>query len=367
MGLGQSAVEDLELNPRFWRARRVLLTGHTGFKGAWTTLWLHSMGAAVTGYALRPPTDPSLYDLAGVRACLAGSIEADVRDRARLQRAFDSARPEVVIHLAGQSLVRESYADPVRTYETNVIGTLNVLEAARACESVRALVVATSDKCYVNDDSSRPHREGDALGGRDPYSSSKACAELVVSAYRESFFAAPAPGLVATVRAGNVIGGGDFAPDRLVPDVVRAIQAGRAVQVRNPDAVRPWQHVLDPLYGYLGLAERLYAGERECAQAWNFGPDDEAMHPASRVVERALEAFGSDVGWQADRDAHPYETATLTLCSAKARERLGWRPRLGLEAAIGWTMLWYRAHDRGGDVGAEARGQIARYSQRVAQ
>lgn len=353
------------MNPHFWRGRRALVTGHTGFKGAWTTLWLHSMGAEVTGYALKPPTDPSLFDLAQVRSCLASSIEADVRDAGRLRRAFDSAKPEIVIHLAAQSLVRASYASPAHTFETNVMGTANALDAARECPSVRAIVIVTSDKCYENRESRRSCREEDPLGGRDPYSASKVCVEHLTAAYRASFFSDGASGAVATARAGNVIGGGDFAADRLLPDVVRAARAGRAVSIRHPDALRPWQHVLDPVCGYLVLAERLFEYGHQFAEAWNFGPDEEAILPVRCLAERALELAGSTTGWQPDDGVHPHEASALRLNSAKARSKLGWQPRLGLDDALNWTMRWYRAHSEGRDLVAETQTQIAHYSKKA--
>ena len=358
-------MEDLDLNPRFWSRRRALVTGHTGFKGAWTTLWLRSMGAEVTGYALRPPTQPNLFELAAVRSSLDRSIEADVRDASALRQAFDVAKPEVVVHLAAQSLVHESYASPALTFETNVMGTVNTLEAARACSAVRAVVIVTTDKCYDNQ-RSRACREDDPLGGRDPYSASKACAELAAGAYRQSYFSGT-PCAIATARAGNVIGGGDFTAHRLVPDVVRAAHAGCAVLLRHPHSVRPWQHVLDAVCGYLLLAERLFEAGDQFAEGWNFGPDEEAMISVQQVTERALRYAGSDAGWLPDKGGSPYEAAELRLDSAKARARLGWRTRLGIDEALQWTMQWYGAHREGADLHAVTQAQIAEYMEKLAR
>ena len=287
------------LSKGFWQDRRVLVTGHTGFKGGWVSLWLHQLGAKVTGYALAPPSHPNLFEVARVGE-LVQSVQADIRDRARLSAVIGEFQPEIILHFAAQSLVRESYQTPVETFEVNVLGTANLLEAARSCRAVRAIVIVTSDKCYENREWLWPYRESESLGGHDPYSSSKACAELVTAAYRSSFFLESGSALVATVRAGNVIGGGDWANDRLVPDIVRALLSGRHVSIRDPGAVRPWQHVLDPLHGYLLLAERLCSGQREFADAWNFGPTDDGMKPVSWFVERALSALWADTAWEHD-------------------------------------------------------------------
>lgn len=353
-------MEGMGLNGGFWPGRRVLVTGHTGFKGGWLSLWLHRMGAKIAGYALAPATEPSLFQVARVGEVVQ-STQADIRDRTRLSRVLGEFQPEIILHLAAQSLVRESYRIPVETFEVNVLGTANLLEAARSCPSVRSIVIVTSDKCYENREWLWPYREGEALGGRDPYSSSKACAELVTAAYRSSFFADSASALVATVRAGNVIGGGDWANDRLVPDIIRALFSGRKVNIRDPGAVRPWQHVLDPLNGYLQIAERLCSGQREFADAWNFGPTDDGMKPVSWVVARALSAWGVEAAWQPDSKPRPHEAVLLRLDSSKARARLAWQPRLELSEAIDWTMDWFRAYRDEIDMQQVCHEQLDRY------
>ena len=344
----------------FWRGKRVLVTGHTGFKGSWLCHWLLHLGASVTGLALAPDTKPSLFMQSRLADRLTSRLD-DVRDRDATRRAVAAARPEIVLHLAAQSLVRRSYADPVGTFATNVLGTAHVLEAARGIEGLRAIVSVTSDKCYVSRDDGVPHRETDPLGGADPYSSSKACAELVTGAYRQAFFAGGTSAVaLASVRAGNVIGGGDWAADRLVPDCVRAFGAGRPVPLRNPHAIRPWQHVLEPLAGYLVLAELLWR-DPGGAEAWNFGPDDADARAVSAVVERVARAWGNNAGWTAQAGAHPHETAELRLDSAKARARLGWRPRLTLDQALDWTVDWYRRSGAGEPAQHLVEAQIAAY------
>lgn len=347
----------------FWQGRRVLVSGHTGFKGAWLALWLERLGATVAGYALPPPSRPSLFELARVAEGMT-SVEGDLRDGERLAGVFAAHRPEVVLHLAAQSLVRRGYADPVETYETNVLGTVRLLEAVRACPSVTAVVVVTSDKCYDEREWHWGYRESDRLGGRDPYASSKACAELVTAAYRASYFATgDRPVAVATARAGNVVGGGDWGEDRLVPDVVAALAGDRPLALRYPDAVRPWQHVLDPLAGYLTLAERL-AGPagREVAAAWNFGPDADDARPVRWVTGRLGELWrGEGPGWREQGGERPHEAAFLRLDSSRARARLGWRPRLALDTALEWVVEWYRGHREGADPRALTGDQIDRY------
>lgn len=350
------------MNASRWRGRRVLVTGHTGFKGSWLSMWLSELGARVTGFALPPPTRPSLFELAKIGDRLT-HVEGDVRDIAALRQAFEASRPELVLHLAAQSLVRRSYREPAETYQTNVVGTLNVLEQCRASTSVRSVIVVTSDKCYANQPPHRPHREDDPLGGDDPYSSSKACAELVTAAYRRAFFQPPAAAAVATVRAGNVIGGGDFAEERLVPDVVRAAAGGERLALRNPGAVRPWQHVLEPLAGYLMLCERLDAGDRGCAEAWNFGPAAEDAKPVAWVAQRTLQLLGRAQDWRDQPDRAMPEAETLMLDSTKARERLSWRPRLGVEAALEWTAQWHRDCSGGADPAQLTLEQIRRYGE----
>ena len=334
------------VNPTFWRNRRVLLTGHTGFKGSWLALWLQQLGAQLVGYSLPAPTDPSLFELAGVARDME-SVEGDVRDLASLERTLRSARPEIVVHMAAQSLVRRSYADPVETYTTNVVGTVNVLEAVRrAGDAVRAVVVVTSDKCYENREWVWGYREDEPLGGHDPYSSSKGCAELVTSAYRKSFFNTAGDGgkaAVASARAGNVVGGGDWAEDRLVPDIMRAMISGRSVRVRNPEAVRPWQHVLDPLSGYLLLAEKLCGDDpQRYAEGWNFGPREDDARTVRWIVERVTKAWGPEARWEADAGPHPHEAHYLKLDCSKARTELGWQPRWNVGWALDATVAWYK-------------------------
>jgi CDP-glucose 4,6-dehydratase len=350
------------VSPKFWAGKRVFVTGHTGFKGSWLSLWLAALGAKVTGYALAAPSKPSLWDLVEAKAGVASTL-ADIRDLDALGRAMDAAQPEIVFHLAAQSLVRPSYDDPAGTYATNVLGTVHVLEAARRAKGLRALVNVTSDKCYENLETGQAYREGDPMGGRDPYSSSKGCAELVTSAYRLSFFKGAG---IASARAGNVFGGGDWALDRIVPDTVRATVAGNPVQVRNPRAVRPWQHVLEPLAGYLLLAERLCEKPVDFAEAWNFGPDETDAVPVETVVGTMTKLWGPPAAWKTDGGQHPHEAHFLRLDSSKARARLGWRPRLKLPLALEWTVDWYRSQAQGADALQLTRGQIERYMELAA-
>jgi CDP-glucose 4,6-dehydratase len=346
----------------FWRGRRVLLTGHTGFKGAWMSLWLRSLGAEVTGYALPPVGEPNLWSIIvasanGVK--MPSSVIADIRDGQRVGGAVAQADPQIVIHMAAQALVRESYRDPVGTYATNVMGTASLLQECRSLRHLECVVIVTSDKVYENRGAGRAFDEGDRLGGHDPYSNSKACAELLTMSFRESFFAEGPP--VATARAGNVIGGGDWSPDRLIPDCVRALESGQPVKLRYPDAVRPWQHVLEPLSGYLTLAQRLVEAPQTTPRAVNFGPD-----PASfRTVREVVDAFGARIagraGWARDPDPQPPEAQSLTLSSALARHSLGWHPRLDIEESLSWTADWYSAYSAGEDMLAFTESQIARY------
>lgn len=359
---GRSPVEMLVSAP--WAGRRVLITGHTGFKGSWLSLWLHAMGARVSGYALPPPTRPSLFAAADL-ADLIDHTEGDVRDADALRAAVQRAAPEVIFHLAAQPLVRQSYAEPVETYATNVMGTVHLLEAARKVPGVKAIVCVTSDKCYENREWVWPYRESDPMGGHDPYSSSKGCAELVASAWRQSFFA-DGP-LLATVRAGNVIGGGDWAANRLIPDLVRAFEAGAGPLIRAPDAVRPWQHVLEALGGYLMIAERLIAGERMFADAWNFGPADDDARPVSWIVARLRTAWGGDAAApMRDSGPRPHEAGLLRLDCAKARAALGWQPVLTLDQALAWIVEWHKAVGSGADARAVTQRQIADYAARFA-
>lgn len=346
------------MHSEFFRGRSVFLTGHTGFKGSWLALWLQSAGARVTGFALEPPTNPSLFELAGVANGMR-DIRGDVRDAAALSAAMEEAQPELVFHLAAQPLVRASYDTPLETYAVNVMGTAHLLEACRNVPSVRAIVVITTDKVYENREWSWGYREIDPLGGRDPYSSSKACAEIVTAAYRASFFDNGAA--VASVRAGNVIGGGDWARDRLVPDVLTSFIARRPVRIRNPHAVRPWQHVLDPLHGYLLLAQRMLE-DRTFADAWNFGPSDADARAVGEVVEGLASRWGTDAQIELDRGTHPHEAGLLKLDSARARSLLRWAPRLDLEKALDWSVEWYRCFADRGDVRALTLKQIERYA-----
>jgi CDP-glucose 4,6-dehydratase len=350
-----SAVEDMALNAEFWQKRTVLVTGHTGFKGSWLLLMLEHLGARVTGFALSPPTAPAMFDkINGERRC--SHNVGDIRDAAAIADAIITAQPEIVLHLAAQPLVRASYADPLANYATNVIGTANVLEACRLAPSVKAVVVVTTDKCYANDGRSAGYVEDDKLGGFDPYSNSKACAELVTAAYRDSFLADKDIG-VASARAGNVMGGGDYAQDRLIPDAIRAFEKNRAVEIRNPHAVRPWQHVLEPLYGYLQLAERLYA-DRSFAQGWNFGPSAGDMAEVQTVIATLMRHLGIEQRLTAQPGDHPHEAAILTLDSSLAAEKLNWTPALDLDQALALTAAWYRFAQDNDDVSAFTIKQI---------
>jgi CDP-glucose 4,6-dehydratase len=343
----------------FWHGRRVFVTGQTGFKGSWLSLWLARAGAQVVGFSDGIPTRPSLYAAAAVEELIT-AIVGDVRDRELLTGSIRRHRPEIVFHLAAQPLVRRSFADPVRTYETNVIGTMNLLEAVRATASVRAVVAVTTDKVYAPAEG-QPHREDDNLGGRDPYSSSKACAELLTAAYRSSFFGDDEAAAVATARAGNVIGGGDWGQDRLVPDLVRALTAGSPVEIRYPNAIRPWQHVLNATGGYLTLAERLWE-DRSYARAWNFGPDGSDARPVGWVVDRVAELWGASLEVTQPAHVQPPEAPSLELDATRAREELGWRPQWDLEQGLGATVAWYRAHAAGEPARALTLGQIDAFS-----
>lgn len=330
------------MNPAFWKNKRVLITGHTGFKGAWLSVWLRRLGAVVTGYALKPPTQPSLFEMANVAEGIE-SILADVRDLDKLRKVVAGGEFDAIFHLAAQSLVRVSYAEPIETYSTNVMGTVNLLEAVRQAGGNPAVVIVTSDKCYENHERPEPYREDEPMGGYDPYSNSKGCSELVTSAYRRSFFDNLSGAAVASARAGNVIGGGDWASERLLPDCVRAFLAGRAVTLRYPDAVRPWQHVLEPLGGYMLLAERLKEEDgKKFAQAWNFGPDENDIQSVGKVAEQLARLWGEGSACRVDPHEHPHEANLLMLDCTKAQQQLGWRVRVGLEMALQWTADWYK-------------------------
>lgn len=344
-------------NQEFWQGRRVLLTGHTGFKGSWLCVLLNKLGAEVHGLALVPDTDPSMWQMVG--RGIAHSQLGDIRDLAVLEQAVAECDPHVVIHMAAQALVRPSYQDPAGTMATNVMGTANVLEAVRLASNLVCLLVVTSDKVYRNDETRRAFSEGDELGGHDPYSASKACAELVVRSYRQSFFSDAFP--IMTARSGNVIGGGDWAPDRVIPDVIRALSSGQPVALRNPDSVRPWQHVLDPLEGYLRAVEAAVEGKSAVPEAFNFGPDESAACSVAEVVEAISGKFAGRPGWKLDGGDHPQEAGYLTLSSKLARDRLNWRPRLNLSQSLDWTADWYRAHLEGADMLDFTRSQIDAY------
>ena len=368
MGLKVEAARSVD--PAFWNGRRVFLTGHTGFKGSWMSLWLQSLGAQVTGYALPPPTVPSLFEAAKVAQGMAGSVLADIRDTDALSRALREAHPEVVIHMAAQPLVRLSYQQPVETYAVNVMGTVHLLEAVRASRGVRAVVNITTDKCYENREWVWGYRETDPMGGHDPYSSSKGCAELVASAYRSSFFNlaqhASHGVSLASVRAGNVIGGGDWAADRLIPDILAAFAQVRPARIRNPHAVRPWQHVLEPLRGYLMLAQRLVQEGPAYAEGWNFGPADEDARPVGWIVQQMAHRWGDGAHWQIDAgDHHPHEAHYLKLDISKARSRLHWHPALRLAQALDLIVDWTRAHQAGADMRQVTLEQIAAYEARA--
>ena len=350
------------VNPDFWRGKRVLLTGHTGFKGSWLSLWLQSMGAEVQGLALEPPTTPDLFTEARVGEGMASTI-GDIRDYETVRAAMESFRPEIVIHMAAQPLVRLSYSEPVATYATNVMGTVHVLEAARHAGSVRAIVNVTTDKCYENKEWVWGYREDEPMGGHDPYSNSKGCSELVTSAYRRSF-CQPKGIALASARAGNVIGGGDWAVDRLVPDILRAFEKDRPVTIRNPHATRPWQHVLEPLSGYLLLAQNLYGESgHHYAEGWNFGPHDEDARPVQWIVEHMVDAWGNGASWQQDGGEHPHEANYLKLDISKAKARLGWTPNWSLATALEKITAWHRAWLAGQDVQQLCQQQIAEYMQ----
>ena len=347
------------VNRGAWAGKRVLVTGHTGFKGGWLSLWLHHLGAEITGLALDPPTKPSFFEQTALAKLIRHEV-VDVRDEQRTAQLIAETRPDIVFHLAAQPLVRYSYDHPVETYATNIMGTVHVLEACRKTDSVKAAVCITSDKCYENKETMRPYREDDPMGGYDPYSSSKGAAEQVISAYRRSYPDGP---LIASVRAGNVIGGGDWALDRLVPDIVRAMLRGEPVQIRNPDLIRPWQHVLEALGGYLVIAKRLLDGDKQVATAFNFGPADDDTQPVSWMVERMLDSWGGGEWVRAD-GAQPHEATLLRLDCSKARAELGWKPRFRLQDALDKVVEWHKNVAGGGDARAISLAQIDDYMAR---
>ena len=348
-----------KVNPFFWRDKRVFLTGHTGFKGSWLSLWLQSMGADLCGFALEPPTTPALFIQANV-ATEMHSIVNDIRDYASLLAAMNSHKPEIVIHMAAQPLVRQSYIDPIETYSTNVMGTVNLFEAIRHVDSVRAVVNVTTDKCYENREWDWGYRENEPMGGHDPYSNSKGCSELVTGSYRQSFFA-NGQIAVASARAGNVIGGGDWATDRLVPDILRSFSAGVPVNIRSPESTRPWQHVLESLSGYLILAERLYSHGQEFAQGWNFGPHDDDVMPVSWIVKKMAKEWGHEADWKIDENPQPHEAKYLKLDISKAKASLGWSPRWNLSEALSKIIYWQQGWINGENMQKLTLQQISEY------
>lgn len=356
-----------QVNPSFWQDKSVFLTGHTGFKGSWLTLWLTSMGAKVAGYALGPNTTPNLYTVLGLQKSVARSQIADIRDLALLQRAVIEAKPDIVIHMAAQPLVRHSYEHPVETYATNVMGTVNLLESLRSVDSVRATVIVTTDKCYENTERLEGYCEHEPMGGYDPYSSSKGCAELVTAAYRKSFFPANQYSIhrnaIASARAGNVIGGGDWSEDRLIPDAIKAFEANEALIIRNPLATRPWQHVLEPLSGYLVLAQALYQKGNSFSGGWNFGPRDSDARTVREVIGLLIDAWDSPVSWEQDISSQPHEAHSLRLDISKAERRLGWFPKWSLETSIEKIVQWQNAYQNRLDMQAITLEQIKSYSQ----
>lgn len=360
----QCALESLAMTPSFWQGKRVLVTGHTGFKGGWLSLWLQSMGAEVVGYSLAAPSSPNLFEVARVAEGMT-HIHGDIRDLSHLDKVVARHAPEVVFHMAAQALVRRSYLEPVETFQANVMGTVNVFDAIRRAGGVKAVVNITSDKCYENREWVWGYRECDAMGGYDPYSSSKGCAELITAAWRNSFFNplshAEHGVALASVRAGNVIGGGDWAEDRLIPDFMRAMTAGSPLIIRNPAAIRPWQHVLEPLSGYLTLAERLWHDGPAFAEGFNFGPTEEGAKPVGWIAARLTEFWGEGASWVQDGSPQPHEAKYLKLDCSKARAQLHWQPRWTLDNALAKVVVWYQGHRNGMDMRAVTLMQIKKY------
>lgn len=352
------------IDATFWRGKKVLITGHTGFKGSWLCLWLHSLGAEITGYALQPPTQPNLFELCRIDEIVT-SVEGDIRDGELLTKVMLTVQPEIVIHMAAQALVRDSYKNPVDTYATNVMGTVHVLEGVRACKSVKAIVNVTTDKCYENKEWVWSYRENEPLGGYDPYSSSKGCSELVTSSYRNSFFNPKEYGThgvgLASARAGNVIGGGDWATDRLIPDCINALLNNEKIKIRNPYSIRPWQHVLEPLSGYLLLAQELYTNGVMFSEGWNFGPNDNDAKPVEWIVKKICENWGSHASYEVDKGHHPHEANYLKLDCSKAKIKLNWQPRWDLEQAVEKIITWVHAYQQKGDMREICLEQIEEY------
>jgi len=349
------------IKPDFWKGKKVFVTGHTGFKGAWLCLWLEHLGSKVTGYALDPPSDPSLFEMAGI-AKTTDSHRGDVTDRAHLEKVMTAAKPDIVIHMAAQSLVRYSYDNPIETFNTNVMGTANVLDVARRVPSIKAVVCVTSDKCYHNVEWVWGYRETDRLGGHDPYSASKGAAEIVIQAFQSSFYGKEKGiAAVGSARAGNVIGGGDWALDRLVPDIVRSLLKNEPTLIRNPQATRPWQHVLEPLHGYLMLAERLYTHGHEFAQPYNLGPPESSEKTVGWVIEKLYELWGVTFPWTKDKNPGPPECTFLKLDASKAHAHLGWRPKLDLPTTLDWIVKWTRRYEAGDDMRKVSIEDIERF------
>tara|TARA_B100000780_G_C21098921_1_gene443358 strand:- start:35 stop:1120 length:1086 start_codon:yes stop_codon:yes gene_type:complete len=339
----------IKMNRMFWKGKKVFLTGHTGFKGSWISLWLQSCGAILAGYSLAPNSKLNLFDLALVADGME-SVIGDIRDLEKLKKTMTDFSPEIVIHMAAQSLVRSSYKDPVDTYSTNVMGTVNLFEVIRKMDSVRAVINVTSDKCYENKERISGYSEDEPMGGNDPYSNSKGCSELVTNAYRSSFFNFSGSAKIASVRAGNVIGGGDWAEDRLIPDILRSFHEKKPVLIRNPYAIRPWQHVLEPLSGYLLLIEQLYLSNDEFASGWNFGPKDDDEKPVNTIVEYLIEKWGHEQSYINDNSTQPHESQLLKLNISKARDQLGWEPKWNLFKALDSIIEWHKALLNGEDM-----------------
>ena len=346
------------IDSKFWQGKRVFLTGHSGFKGSWLSLWLFSLGAEVKGYSLNPPTSPSLFNEAKIDSIIESCV-GDIRDQDTLYKSMVSFNPDILIHMAAQSLVRYSYDEPIETYEVNVIGTAKVLEVARSCSNLKAIVNITTDKCYENDERAAGYKENDSMGGYDPYSSSKGCAELVTSSYRRSFLQGQGIGL-ASVRAGNVIGGGDWADDRLIPDILKSFENGSSVIVRNPQATRPWQHVLEPLSGYLILAQNLYKDQKKYAEGWNFGPNEKDVQPVDWILDKMISKWPNS-SWELDNNSNPHEAGFLKLDISKAKSKLGWKPVWELNHTLDRIIFWHKAWLNKEDMQAICLTEIKEY------
>jgi CDP-glucose 4,6-dehydratase len=349
-----------KVKPEFWLNKKVFLTGHTGFKGSWVSLWLQSMGATVNGFALAAPTDPALFIEAKVGFNMESEV-GDIRDLGQLKKSMGDFNPDILIHMAAQPLVRYSYENPLETYAVNVMGTANVLESAKRCNNLKAIVSVTTDKCYENREWEWGYRENEPMGGHDPYSSSKGCAELVTAAYRSSFFHGSEKASVASARAGNVIGGGDWAADRLIPDILSAFEKNEQVIIRNPMSTRPWQHVLEPLSGYLVLAQQLFSEGDKFAEGWNFGPRDEDCRPVNSILDQLVSAWGSGASWTVDSNENPHEAGFLKLDCSKAANRLQWKPKWGLDYSLEQIVTWHQLWLAGGNVKERCLQEIANY------